>query len=148
MTELKCEDLVVKNKEERIDTLRSMWKAYCDGEEYTEDGESLYEYGLGFDYVEPHTFCDCDPHLIDFPAPSTMTVCEETDGYWRYQLSWGGPSDEFRYHDDGSIEYRYHDWFDGAGRTLMGTDYDFMLELGETFFGLKHQRGKYIQEWE
>ena len=40
-------------------------------------------------------------------------------GYWRYQMSWGGPSDEFRiYLDEDNkiykIEYWYLDWFDGA----------------------------------
>ena len=34
--------------------------------------------GLGFDYVEPHTFQD------------------QLEGYWRWQFSWGGPSDELR----------------------------------------------------
>ena len=34
--------------------------------------------GLGFDYVEPHTFTD------------------QLEGYWRWQFSWGGPSDELR----------------------------------------------------
>ena len=33
---------------------------------------------LGFDYVEPHTFTD------------------QLEGYWRWQFSWGGPSDELR----------------------------------------------------
>jgi len=40
-------------------------------------------------------------------------------GYYRLQLSWGGPSDEFRIYFDQDkeidiIEYWYMDWFDGA----------------------------------
>jgi hypothetical protein len=40
-------------------------------------------------------------------------------GYYRFQLSWGGPSDEFRIYVDQDkeidiIEYWYMDWFDGA----------------------------------
>ena len=126
-----CADLVVGRKESRIDSLREMWEAYCDpdnDDNYTEDGENLNEFGLSFDYVEPNTFD------------------EQPEGYWRYQLSYGGPSDEFRFHDDGTIEYRYHDWFDGAGRNLMGTDYTFMEELAESFFGLVH-RQKWEREW-
>ena len=57
--------------------------------------------GLGFDYVEPHTFTD------------------QLEGYWRWQFSWGGPSDELRGYLNEirellSLEYWYLDWFDGA----------------------------------
>jgi hypothetical protein len=57
--------------------------------------------GLSFDYVEPHTFTD------------------QAEGYWRWQFSWGGPSDELRAYvnrDDSihRLEYWYLDWFDGA----------------------------------
>ena len=124
MSELKCADLVVGKKNDRLEQLRVMLDA--DGD--TEDGESIYEFGLSFDYVEPDTFD------------------EQPDGFWRYQLSWGGPSDEFRYHDDGRIEYRYHDWWDGAGRDLMGDEYNFMKDLAENIFGLTHTQ-KWIQEW-
>ena len=61
--------------------------------------------GLCFDYVDPNTFTD------------------QKEGYWRWQLSWGGPGDEFRIYinPDKSvhrIEYWYLDWFDGAHVTL------------------------------
>ena len=57
--------------------------------------------GLGFDYVEPHTFTD------------------QLEGYWRWQFSWGGPSDELRAYvnrDDRihRLEYWFMDWMDGA----------------------------------
>lgn len=40
-------------------------------------------------------------------------------GYYRFQLSWGGPSDEFRIYVNQDkeidiIEYWYMDWFDSA----------------------------------
>ena len=131
MSELKCADLVVGKKNDRLEQLRVMLDAYYDphnDDDYTEDGENIYEFGLSFDYVEPNTFD------------------EQPDGFWRYQLSWGGPSDEFRFHDDGRIEYRYHDWWDGAGRDLMGDEYDFMKEIAEDIFGLTHTQ-KWTQEW-
>ena len=61
--------------------------------------------GLCFDYVDPNTFND------------------QREGYWRWQLSWGGPGDEFRIfvNPDKSvhrIEYWYMDWYDGAKVTL------------------------------
>ena len=57
--------------------------------------------GLGFDYVEPHTFTD------------------QLEGYWRWQFSWGGPSDELRAfvnpdHSIHRVEYWFMDWMDGA----------------------------------
>ena len=45
---------------------------------------------------------------------------EKNPGYFRLQLSWGGPSDEFRIYTIGDtldidcINYHYMDWFDGA----------------------------------
>lgn len=85
-------------------------------DKYTED--SWAEYGLAFDYVEPETFRDQD------------------EGYWRFQISYGGPSEEFRFYASPSsadyailsesgmtfpqsfhlyrCEFWYLDWFDGA----------------------------------
>ena len=57
--------------------------------------------GLGFDYVEPHTFTD------------------QLEGYWRWQFSWGGPSAELRAYVNENkeihrLEYWFMDWHDGA----------------------------------
>ena len=59
------------------------------------------ETALAWDYVAPFTFPD------------------QKAGYFRLQLSWGGPSDEFRIYTDmqkdiKKIEYWYLDWGDGA----------------------------------
>jgi len=117
-----CADLVVERKESRLEQLRKLWDAYCDcdnEDNRIEDGDCLDEFGLSFDYTE----------LDD-------TVDGESQGYWEWLLSYGGPADMFRFHDDGTIEYRYHDWFDGAGRDLRGNEYKFMEELAESFLGL------------
>ena len=78
--------------------------------------ERFYEYGLSFDYVAAGTFTDQD------------------QAYFRYQLSWGGPSTEFRFYVNPdltpySIEYWYLDWFDGASRRLHGADYTLLAEI-------------------
>lgn len=59
------------------------------------------EYGLCFDYVTAGTFTD------------------QRKGFWRYQLSYGGPQDELRFYGDPQgkiykVEYWFLDWFDGA----------------------------------
>ena len=92
--EKKCIDLVQGEFEDRLKDLK-----------VTDPDNENYIEGLCFDYVEPNTFTD------------------QKEGYWRWQLSWGGPSDEFRIfvNPDKSvhrIEYWYLDWFDGAHVTL------------------------------
>lgn len=66
----------------------------------------FYEYGLAFDFVEAGTFGK-----------------EQNRGYYRFQLSWGGPSDEFRFYHNGSIEYVYLDWFKGIGFSVTTKEY-------------------------
>jgi len=56
---------------------------------------------LGFNYVEPGTWP------------------EQLEGYYRWQFSWGGPSDELRgyvneYGELHRLEYWFMDWHDGA----------------------------------
>ena len=136
-----------------MDDLRLLWDGYtnaecpdCDGigEIYTKeqvtlecelcngtgnldedipDLGSLFDYGLSFDYVAPQTFND------------------QLEGYFRYQLSWGGPSDEFRIYANRiseydwsiyKIEYWFLDWFDGAKINVTGET--FFDELLESFF--------------
>jgi hypothetical protein len=105
-----------------LEVLRALWETYQAGEETNEEYETnIYEYGLSFDYVPSDTFHDM-----------------EDGGFFRYQLSWGGPSDEFRFFADPEgecyrVEYWFMDWFDGACRRLHGEEKDFMLEIWEWF---------------
>ncbi len=108
---------------DRLSMLRDLWESQSKGEEYHPKHETnLFEYGLSFDYVEPETFK------------------RQPFGYWRYQLSWGGPSDEFRLYGGGAIEYWFLDWFDGAHRKLKGEDLDFMRELFGWFLECQEER--------
>jgi len=69
-----------------------------------DDVGPYHEYDLGFDYVAPGTFSD------------------QRRGYWRYQISWGGPSEEIRFYGElgggeaylDKIEFWFLDWGDGA----------------------------------
>ena len=68
---------------------------------YEDFFDYVNNYGLCFDYVERGTFEN------------------QERGYFRYQLSWGGPSDEFRIYVDYDkqithIDYWFLDWWDGA----------------------------------
>lgn len=100
-----CFDLVQDAWQGRKEDLDLLWQAYCDPdneEDYVENLGNIFEYGLAFDYVAPETFTD------------------QLEGYWRYQISYGGPSEEIRFYSSSpnsqpyKIEFWYLDWFDGA----------------------------------
>ena len=64
------------------------------------DWDSLNEYGLALDKVAP-----------------------DDDGpYIRYQISWGGPSEEIRFYNH-KIEFVYMDWFDIARRDISNLEW-------------------------
>lgn len=73
--------------------------------------ERFNQYGLSFDYVE----LDKDTK----------------QDYFRYQLSYGGPSDEIRFYDNGAIEYVFLDWFCGVGFNV--TNDEVFKQLREWF---------------
>jgi hypothetical protein len=81
-----------------------------------EDEETQEEfnfYGLCIDMVSMGTFSDM------------------TEPYLRYQLSTGGPGDEINFYQNGKIEYRFLDWWDGA--TLDISTLDWAQWLREYF---------------
>jgi len=100
-----------QEREDCKSLVSSRWK---DRQEDLKDPD--YE-ALGFDYVAPHTFKD------------------QTEGYWRWQFSWGGPSDELRayvneHKEIHRLEYWYLDWFDGA-HVLVNKDEDPWQQMQE-----------------
>ena len=111
-----CEARIDASLAGRLDDLRKLLSGECDPDEV----DTLAEYGLSFDYVPSETFDD------------------QPEGYFRYQLSWGGPSDEFRFfvNPDLSchrIEYWFLDWFDGARRTLSGEAAKLLMDVWNWF---------------
>lgn len=122
------------NKNDRIHDLRKLFTAYQQGDEdrHGQDLGTFTEYGLGFDYVAPQTFTD------------------QPEGYWRYQLSWGGPSDEFRFYAGGCgeqtpyrISYVFLDWFDGRERALVGQDLELMRDIWAFFAEIGSTESEY-----
>lgn len=79
--------------------------------------ELICNYGLSIDYVAPNTFKG------------------QRAGYLRWQVSYGGPSDEWRFYfvpgenKPYKIEYWFLDWFDGAKVTC--TNGEIALRLWE-----------------
>ena len=89
-----CAGRIDSELRSRIDDLSRLWKAYCEGVESLDDLGSFNDYGLCFDYVAPDTFDG------------------QKEGYFRYQISWGGPSDEFRFYANPDFScHRIEYWF-------------------------------------
>ena len=126
-----CKERVSEHLKGRLEDLRKLWALYQDDVEGSDpDLGSFNEYGLAFDYVAPGTFNG------------------QRKGYFRYQLSYGGPSDEFRFYtgpefEPYRIEYWFLDWFDGARRVLKGSNEDFMREIFEYFKEVEAVRTEY-----
>lgn len=74
--------------------------------------DEFMDYFLGFDFVEEGTFGD------------------QTEPYYRAQISWGGPSDEFRFYED-RTDYVFMDWFDGGVRDV--TDHETVRDVRAFF---------------
>lgn len=131
MIDKTCKERVNSHFRDRLADLKKMYNAE---ENTTEETGCLFDYGLDYCYVAPGTFNG------------------QRRGYIRYQLSWGGPSDEFRFYLDENlnidkIEYWFMDWFDGAKKTIRnGINYNFLCELYEMFGG--SYQSKYMIEKE
>ena len=114
-----CKDLVYKKYVGRLvdlhaasdyfsiekDSARAAHNSHDDLKHFDDYYDYVNQLGLSFDYVPAN--------LSTFPA------C----GYWRWQLSYGGPSDEFRvftdiYKNIDRVEYAYLDWFDAASHEI------------------------------
>jgi hypothetical protein len=132
-----CEERISSHLQSRLEDLRLLWTLYCEkGYEASDpDLGSFDEYGLCFDYVAPRTFHD------------------QKRAYFRYQLSCGGPSDEFRFYVNPDfslyeVQYWFLDWFDGAGVMLEGDDYNLLAEIYDFFSEIGSVDAAYKKEYE
>ena len=112
--ETKCKDLIEESYSSRIAELRAIWEAEKHGEDPPEDLCAFHEYGLCFDYV----------------AMGTFNGQKET--YYRFQISWRGPQEEYRFFKD-RIEFWYLSWFDSAHKVMSGDDLEMLKEIFEYF---------------
>ena len=117
-----CDQRIGSQLEAGIDDIRRLWESYQSGdEEGVDDLGHFHEHGLSFDYVAPGTFGD-----------------DQDQGYFRYQISYGGPSSEYRFFVNPDftvykVEYWFLDWYDGASRNLYGANNELMMEIFDWF---------------
>ena len=88
-----CADRIEQNFQDRYLELQEDMKSDFFPSNYFE------QKGLSIDLVERDDL-DLDDHFI------------------RYQLSWGGPQDEFRFWKSGKISYHFLDWYDHAEKDI------------------------------
>jgi hypothetical protein len=126
--EMKCRGKVRGAWASRRDDIGAMLIGGAEFADVSDEGddrdgfERFCEYGLSFDYVVPGTFDDQD------------------EGYWHYQISYGGPSEEIRFYSSDNrtlykAEFWFMDWFDGA-KVLVTSDrvaravWEFFVDAG------------------
>lgn len=116
-----CAEKVRGAYRSRMADIKRLWNLYKkDPEARTRDGAQWNEYGLSFDYVPAGTFN------------------HQKHGFFRYQISYGGPSEEFRFYSDEqlnltSCNFHFLDWFDGASVKVTGRNLETWLEIWEDF---------------
>tara|TARA_R100001530_G_scaffold61076_1_gene44097 strand:+ start:558 stop:980 length:423 start_codon:yes stop_codon:yes gene_type:complete len=117
MTDKTCKERIRDEYVDRIETIESIFDRIDDyvDEAYDELDHMALNPTYPLDYIPPYTFTD------------------QERGYIRWHLSWGGPSDEFRFFMDEQggitdIEYHFMDWFDGAviNINMLGDDAELL----------------------
>lgn len=111
--EKKCSEIVEEKYQDRLEQFENA-KSFFDKDEekrwdWKNDNPECDQYdGYDdfFDYVNQSGLC--------FDRVEAGTFKDQRAAYWRWQLSWGGPSQEFRLFDNGDLEFWHLDWFDGA----------------------------------
>tara|TARA_R100001440_G_C2451587_1_gene108213 strand:+ start:30 stop:485 length:456 start_codon:yes stop_codon:yes gene_type:complete len=123
--QLSCADLVDQQYQDQENDLKEIKDYFDDFETLSEGGQIAKRKASeisGNDYHYQDSFFDYlnDGYFLgwDFVEPFTFGE-DQKAGYWRLQISWGGPSSEYRIYVDSEkairkIEYWYLDWFDGA----------------------------------
>ena len=115
----KCKDRVGASYKSRFAEIKALWNLYReDSEKYHDDYGRWDEYGLCFDYVPRGTFTD------------------QKRGFFRFQISTGGPGEEIRFYADETlaltrVEFWYLDWFDGAHVKVTGKNRELIDEIWE-----------------
>jgi len=144
-----CEQRVEHSLNSRIEDIKILWEAEkrgldavadLDPDDPAEIADFLDEAGVD---IDPDDFDREDygcfnEYGLCFDWVSSDTWDDQEQGFFRYQISYGGPSEEFRFYVDPDlicwkIEFWFLDWGDGASRTLTGDDKKLMLEILEMF---------------
>jgi len=95
-----CKERIDKHLKSRQEDFLKFMNKHDD-----ETRQEFYQYGLSFDFVDKRDLS-----------------WREKESYYRYQLSWGGPSDEIRFYKN-RVDYVFMDWFDYADKDITQKDW-------------------------
>ena len=122
---ISCADIIPYAMENRLNEMQEMWDVYCGWEKPTDEitEDSFHKYGLSFEYVDEG---------------------DDDNNYFRYQISYGGPSEEIRFYcyknhfgqwvfSEAEFVYMDWTWFDGASEMITGNHLALMKELFDHF---------------
>jgi hypothetical protein len=89
----------------------------------SDDEPTLEDYGVSFDWISPDDFPDI------------------RIGYYKWQISCGGPDTEYRFFADkernvDKVEYWYKQWNDAAMRPIQGEDFKLLVKVFNWFEGI------------
>lgn len=122
------EDMAFFDKYRHCDSADEFWDAVKDNEDDLEEAEfaidkwnslgKFNEYGLD---LSPVLISAKDSNEYYDDNDETDSI-DEDESYVRYQMSYGGPSDEIRLYADGTIIYVFLDWFCGIGFDVSDED--------------------------
>ncbi len=127
----RCKDVVRSHKQSRMEQIRKLWTLYRQDPEASDDEYGRWEeYGLSFDYAPAGTFNG------------------QRVGFFRFLISWGGPSEEIRFYCDPQFnlqraDFWFMDWFDGAKSRLTGRDLELIQEIWDDWKECEVQKYQY-----
>ena len=116
----KCADIVQDKFNDTEANYRSAREFFEDYDQQTEGGKIAMEALAEHQGTYYHEYSDLFEYINQTALSWDYVDGEGRDsGYYRLQLSYGGPSDEFRIYVNRDkeidiIEYWFMDWFDGA----------------------------------
>ena len=114
----KCIDLVEKKYQERLEEFARARRFFDITDNLASDEKGDLETYLNDEAQDFNNYSDFIDYVnqsgLSFDRVEAGTFKDQRAAYWRWQLSYGGPSEEFRLFDNGDLEYWYLDWFDGA----------------------------------
>lgn len=109
MKQQTCAERIKSNLKDREEDLMRFYNAWYGKEKWTDEISNEWQsYGLSYDFVE-------------------ASDSNNQEGYYRFQISWGGPSDEIRFYDN-RTEYWFLDWFDSAKIDISNKPYVYWLK--------------------
>ena len=112
--EKKCSEIVNQKYQERLKEFETA-KTFLD---IDKDARDQFEQFLALEFSDLVGYDDFFSYAneagLSFNRVEAGTFKDQRAAYWRWQLCWGGPSQEFRLFDNGDLEFWHLDWFDGA----------------------------------